>query len=1019
MPLVSVISLYAADDPPSPASLPSVLSGQHRDLELIAIGGDRQTLPSELRNDDRLRCLPRHHDNDAAALNAAIANSQGDYIAWIQPGDEWQPEKLSRQLDALQNAPEAAIAWSPVAGDGFHPSQHPRLAENLADRLRLYPVWETRSNPLVRRAAIDAVGGFEEDLPLLCNWRLWVRLSAEFDSVAVPEPLVRRAFPSGGTPLSRENWEALQRELAAIGDRHRADDDFPDVQAKRRDNLKIILIAAAFASPDWLELRDPILPLLRRLLDESPSLQPHAKLVADTYRQLVLGARSNPQQAQAIARELSDRWLSLIQIEPQPLISVIIPAYNSEATIEASLRSVFAQTLTDFEVIVVDDASSDRTADAVESFSDPRLSLIRSPENRRPATSRNIGAKQARGRYFTFIDADDLWTSDKLQAQYDALEANPDTAVAYSWTDYIDAEGNWLRSGSYLNIQESAVLSLGLSADATMGVDALSHLLLGDVLENGSNALIRRDAFERVGGFDPEFVVAHDWDLFLRLADRYLFVCVPQSQIRYRLSGSSISSNVARQERYCRQALDRAYDRAPQALQGLRSQSFINLYHYLTYRTLQPPLSAEKGRLAIGFLDRLRQLDPRAGTRRVDSYRPLIDTLETICKIYVENPAEVAERLCQSANLSCNPEALFQYTKSRPYPAISVIVPAYNAEDTIRETLESVLAQSFSDFEIIVIDDGSSDRTVEVVKSIDDDRLRVYSYPNAGQGESRNRGAGHASGEFFAFLDSDDLWTTDKLEAQYRAIVEWDAPSGSNYVGDPERSPAVAYSWVDWIDESGRFIQRGCDYTCNGYVYPKLLLSDFIAGGSNLMMWRGAFYKLRGFNPDFPPAEDRDMWLRLAEAFHFIAVEKPQLLYRQVPTSQSANVERMERSQRRVIEAAYQRAPDVPPFVEYPERLDPYRRQTYANAYKYLTFKALDGEPTQSRGKLALRLLRTVLHYEPQLWQERRFLLKLWLRVLATAYLPPAQTRRILQRFATFPKLHAELLRYTKMGVES
>lgn len=1005
--LISVIYVARPGDRRLRETELSPLNSQHRAIELLCVGLAAQDAP----NDERVRVLPRVSDNRAANLNAAVAASQGEFLIGFQAGDEWEPDKLTRQLHAFEEHPNAAVVWSRVGGEGFHPSQNPRLRESLGDRLRLYPVWETPSNPLIRREALEAVGGFNEDCPQLSNWELWRRLIGQFEAVGLSACLVRSTPP----PLSREDWNRLRDGLQPLHHRLQSDDP-PEFQSKLRHNLSKWLLAEALRSSDRQQLRDAVFPLLRSLLENDVSLRPEAELGVETYRQLVSERFDEP---------LSQRWLAQLQLEPVPPISVVIPAYNSEATIGETLRSLLAQTFTDFEIIVVDDASSDRTLEVVRSFEDPRLQVIESPQNQGPAISRNIGAKQARGRYLSFIDADDLWTPGKLQSQYEALEANPDTAVAYSWTDYIDEAGNWLRSGSYLNLQAPAVASLGLDADTPLGVDALSHLLLGDFLENGSNALIRRDAFESVGGFDPEFVVAHDWDLFLRLAARYFFLCIPRSQIRYRLSGSSVSSNVARQEHYCRRALDRAYETAPQALQSLRSRSLTNLYHYLTYRALQPgasaaeppALDAEKCRLALGFLDKIAEFDPR-----VDDYRPLLNELRTLCHLYIEQSPEVAARLCKEAGLSGNPQALFQHTKSRPYPAISVIIPAYNAEDSIRETLESVLAQTFTDFEIIVIDDGSSDRTVEVVKRIEDDRLQVYAYPNAGQGESRNRGVCHASGEFFAFLDSDDLWTPDKLEAQYRALVEWEAPSSANYVGN-SRPPAVAYSWVDWIDVSGKFLQRGCDYTQNGYVYRQLLLSDFIAGGSNLMMWRGAFYQVGGFNPDFPPAEDRDMWLRLSEKFHFVAVEKPQLLYRQVPTSQSANVVRMERSQRRVLEAAFQRAPEVAPFNEpfytrEPQRLAAHRRQTYANSYKYLTFKALDGDPDPKQGRLAMRLFATVLENEPQLWKERRFVLKLWLRILATAYLRPQWTQWILQRFPTFPKLHSELLRYTKMEVE-
>jgi len=101
--------------------------------------------------------------------------------------------------------------------------------------------------------------------------------------------------------------------------------------------------------------------------------------------------------------------------------------------------------------------------------------------------------------------------------------------------------------------------------------------------------------------------------------------------------------------------------------------------------------------------------------------------------------------------------------------------------------------QIYSNFELIVIDDGSNDSTLDVIKNIQDSRLKVFPYPSAGSAAvSRNRGFSHASGEFIVFLDADDLWTPDKLEAQLAALQE-NPPA------------AVAYSWVDRIDESSQF----------------------------------------------------------------------------------------------------------------------------------------------------------------------------------------------------------------------
>ncbi len=116
-------------------------------------------------------------------------------------------------------------------------------------------------------------------------------------------------------------------------------------------------------------------------------------------------------------------------------------------------------------------------------------------------------------------------------------------------------------------------------------------------------------------------------------------------------------------------------------------------------------------------------------------------------------------------------------------PKISIITPAYNAERTILETIESVQNQTFSNFELIVINDGSKDRTLDLLQTIKDERLKIFSYENGGVAIARNRGLSHATGDFIAFIDADDLWTPDKLELQLAALQK-----------HPEAG--VAYSWT-------------------------------------------------------------------------------------------------------------------------------------------------------------------------------------------------------------------------------
>ena len=125
-----------------------------------------------------------------------------------------------------------------------------------------------------------------------------------------------------------------------------------------------------------------------------------------------------------------------------------------------------------------------------------------------------------------------------------------------------------------------------------------------------------------------------------------------------------------------------------------------------------------------------------------------------------------------------------------------MVIPAYNAAATIRETLQSVLAQSLTDLEVIVIDDGSTDQTAHVLRAFEDPRLRILSFPNGGLAASRNRGIQHARARFISFLDADDIWTPDKLQAQWEALAK-DADKG------------VSYSWTDYISETGQHLYPG------------------------------------------------------------------------------------------------------------------------------------------------------------------------------------------------------------------
>jgi len=299
-------------------------------------------------------------------------------------------------------------------------------------------------------------------------------------------------------------------------------------------------------------------------------------------------------------------------------------------------------------------------------------------------------------------------------------------------------------------------------------------------------------------------------------------------------------------------------------------------------------------------------------------------------------------------------------------PKISIIIPAYNAEDTIEETIQSVQQQTLKDFEVIVINDGSTDQTLNVLESIQDQRLKVFSYENSGVSAARNHGISLANSEFIAFLDADDLWTKDKLELQFNALNQ-----------HPEAG--VAYSWtcfmnVDEYNKPSTFLPSP-QYTFAGNVYKNLLISDFIHNGSNTLIRKQAIDSVGEFDETLRSCEDWDYWLRLAAKWSFVVVPKYQVLYRRtLGSGATSKVEVMKQAAFMAREKA---------FTAAPPRLHSVKKQGYSNFHLYFAGLYLQYRlDTDGLRQSQQHLLKAVFLYPKKLLDKttQKLVIKLILR---------------------------------------
>jgi len=213
----------------------------------------------------------------------------------------------------------------------------------------------------------------------------------------------------------------------------------------------------------------------------------------------------------------------------EPTVSVIIPTYNRAHLIGRAIQSVLNQTYQNFEVIVVDDGSTDNTEEIVKGFNDSRICYIRHSENRGASATRNAGIEGAHGEYIAFLDSDDEWLPEKIKRQMQAFErSDPQVGVIYTGAIFVNQHGEAIA---------------GYEAPELRGSVLRELLISNQIRGGGSSVVAKRDHLNRIGGFDEALPACEDWDLWLRLARICQFDFVDAPLVRIYIHGNQITAD--------------------------------------------------------------------------------------------------------------------------------------------------------------------------------------------------------------------------------------------------------------------------------------------------------------------------------------------------------------------------------------------------------------------------------------------------------------------------------------------
>lgn len=574
-----------------------------------------------------------------------------------------------------------------------------------------------------------------------------------------------------------------------------------------------------------------------------------------------------------------------------PTVSIVIPTKSRRDLLAQTLDSLRAQSFPDWEAIVIDDHSDDGTVELLQSASaaDPRIRFLQASGQRGAPAARNLGARAARGRYVIFLDSDDLLAPHCLRQRVAFLEARPDL--------------DFCVSPCALFHETPGDASLRWNVDD--GRDDLDRLLSGDVPWQTTGPTWRRESLAKFDPWDESVLAGQDWEFHIRaLCAGLRYERLPEIDFFWRMPGErpSISSQGLHADRVrARPALLRKLlnaVRGSDRLTAFRRRCFAGLFWSAARQTAER-VSRKESRVVWRIALDEKLLDRRAwalGQRYLLAWK--LPALQRRLERKIERtwPSEMLGRR--------SPTFLKAAIDPGKPPTVSVLMSVYNSARYLPAAIESILRQTFRDFEFIVIDDGSTDDSRRIVEryAATDARIRLTSRPNTGLARALEEGLAQCRGEFVARMDGDDIALPTRFARQVEYLrrhpdcacvgsrVLYINPFGLPVSGDESSSTSDHPTDHDEIDH--RLLQgKG-----GSIVHPAA------------MMRRAALLQVGGYREQYNNSEDLDLFLRLAEVGRLANLPEVLLHYRRHLESVShQKYENQWRLKKQIVADAYAR----------------------------------------------------------------------------------------------------------------
>ncbi|MGB3188509.1 MAG: glycosyltransferase [Limnoraphis sp.] len=567
-----------------------------------------------------------------------------------------------------------------------------------------------------------------------------------------------------------------------------------------------------------------------------------------------------------------------------PRVSVVIPAYNQAAYISQAVDSVLRQTYQDFEIIIVNDGSSDQTVEKILENNDPRIRLFSFEQNHGESIATNYGIQQAQGELIAILHSDDVFVPKKLEKQVLFLDQNPQYQAVLSYPQLIDSQGeNLPPSNSFLD-------QVFLQQNRTR-FQWLNTFFSKDNCLCQTSSLIRKNCYSQIGFYDSRFRQIPDFDFWVRFCLKYELYILPEPLVNYRVHQSNISGikpetiirhnfelSQTLKRYFCQDVYENLLKIFPDCLE-FGEQLNPQLAAFLIARQA---LKVERSPHRYLGLDTLFNLlgDPKKSSLIKQYYNFDYSNLSFLTGSYdIFNLMTTHPLKTQSPSpkteVKTNPTLPSTIQSHPKFPLVSLIIPTYNGETFLTETLKSAFSQTYPHLEIILSDDGSSDKTLEIAQLFQQKTsipFEIFPHPNYGLVENLNFSISQARGKYIKFLFQDDLLEPHCIESLVH-LAEQDSEIGlvfsarRVFIDENSQSNSLCQAALNGGKDLHQQwshlkpIQLGQDLLSDANCLKGQL--NKIGEPTTVLIPKAVFEKVGGFDENLHQLLDGDLWFRI------------------------------------------------------------------------------------------------------------------------------------------------------------